>query len=73
MSLDDYGDSMTKWKYSGKDVSFDQIDEALKALDNACLHCGADKHSPDCPIGKAKAELYNLRCTDKHHVPNVRL
>ncbi len=64
---------MTKWKYSGKDVSFEQIDDALKALDNACLHCGEDKHSPRCPIGKAKAELYNLRCTDKHHVPNIRL
>ncbi len=73
MSPDDYGDSVTKWKYSGKDVSFEQIDEALKALDNACLHCGADKHSPDCPIGKAKIELYNIRCTDRHHVPNVRL
>ncbi len=64
---------MSKWKYSGKEVSLDQVDAALKALDHACLHCGPDKHSPECPIAKAKLELYNLGCAEKHHVPNVRL
>lgn len=64
---------MTIWKYSGKEVSFDQVSEALKALENACLHCGPDKHSADCPIGKAKAELYDLKCSDKHHIPNEPL
>jgi len=64
---------LTKWKYSGKEVSLDQVDSAIKALDNACLHCGAGKHSAECPIGKAKLELYDLRCSDKSHVPNVQI
>ncbi|MGD0171710.1 MAG: hypothetical protein ABSB81_06265 [Halobacteriota archaeon] len=64
---------MTKWKYSGKEISFDQVDDALKALDNACLHCGPDKHSPECPIGKAKAELYDIKCSDKRHIPDAQL
>lgn len=64
---------LTKWKYSGKEVSFDEVDDAIKALDNACLHCGSDKHSAECPIGKAKLELFNLKCSDKNHVPNVQI
>jgi hypothetical protein len=64
---------LTKWKYSGKEVSFDQIEGALEALDNACLHCGPEKHSSECPIGKAKAELYDLKCSDKRHIPDVQL
>jgi nitrite reductase/ring-hydroxylating ferredoxin subunit len=66
------GDRLTVWKYSGKEISFDQIDDAISALENACLHCG-DRHSSECPIGKAKDELYNLKCSDKRHVPDVQL
>jgi len=67
------GDCTTQWKYSGKEISFDQVDDALKALDHACLHCGPDKHSPECPIGKAKAELYDMKCSDKCHIPDAQL
>jgi len=64
---------LSKWKYSGKEVSFDQVSDALNALENACLHCGPDKHSSECPIGKAKAELYDLKCSDKRHIPDMQL
>jgi len=63
---------LTIWKYSGKEVSFDQVSGAIDALENACLHCG-EKHSSECPIGKAKAELYDIKCADKRHIPDVKL
>jgi nitrite reductase/ring-hydroxylating ferredoxin subunit len=64
---------LTRWKYSGKEVSLEQVDDAIMALDNACLHCGSDKHSAECPIGKAKLELYSLKCSDKSHAPDVKI
>jgi hypothetical protein len=66
------GDRLTIWKYSGKEVSFDQVSGALDALENACLQCG-EKHSSECPIGKAKKELYDIKCSDKRHIPDVQL
>ncbi|HYA32453.1 MAG TPA: hypothetical protein VEG65_00415 [Candidatus Bathyarchaeia archaeon] len=63
---------MTVWKYSGKEISFDEIDDALNALENACLHCG-EKHSSECPIAEAKEELYGMKCSDKRHIPDVKL
>lgn len=52
---------MPVWKYSGKEVSEDEIYMALNAIGYLCFKCGPDVCSEDCPIRKLAAELNVLK------------
>jgi hypothetical protein len=46
---------MSKWNYTGKDVTAEKAEESLKAIKSACFGC--EKHSPDCSIAKAAGDV----------------
>ncbi|EHQ36491.1 hypothetical protein Metlim_2443 [Methanoplanus limicola DSM 2279] len=46
---------MSKWNYTGKNVSVEKAEESLKAVKSACFGC--DTHSPDCSIAKAAGDI----------------
>lgn len=52
---------MPVWKYSGKEVSEDEIYMALNAIGYLCFKCGQEVCSEDCPIRKLAAELNVLK------------
>jgi len=49
------------WKYSGKEVSEEEIYMALNAISYLCFKCGQATCSEDCPIRKLAAELKALK------------
>ena len=51
---------MATWK-SGKEVTAEDLDKALKALGEACFKCGKERHVADCSIAKAVAEVRALK------------
>ncbi|WP_211531679.1 MTH865 family protein [Methanocalculus chunghsingensis] len=56
---------MSKWKYTEKDVTPEEIDESLKAVKSACFGC--ETHSSDCSIAKAAGDVAALK--DEENIP----
>jgi len=52
---------MPVWRYSGKEVSDEELDKALKAVREACFKCGKEMHSDDCSIHKLVVEIQSLK------------
>ena len=52
---------MAVWKYSGKEVSDEDLNKALKAVREACFKCGKEMHNDDCSIHKLVVELQTLK------------
>jgi len=48
------------WKYSGKEVSIEDVEKIEKALQNACFGCG-ELHSDDCVFNVARMEVSKLK------------
>jgi hypothetical protein len=46
---------MSKWNYTGKDVTKEKAEESLKSIKTACFGC--ETHSPDCSIAKAAGDV----------------
>lgn len=55
---------MTVWKYSGKEVTEEEVKRVLEGL--VCFRCGRDLHTDDCPFVKLRAEL-NALIKEKQH------
>ena len=51
---------MATWK-SGKEVTTEDLDKALKSLGEACFKCGKELHFADCSIAKAAAEVISSK------------
>ncbi len=56
---------MSKWKYTGKDVTPEKIDESLKAVKSARFGC--DTHSADCSIAQAAGDIAEMM--DEKNIP----
>ena len=52
---------MPVWKYSGKEVSEEEIYMALNAIGYLCFKCGKEACSEDCPIRKLATEFSDLK------------
>lgn len=52
---------MAAWKYSGKEVSQEDLDKALKAVREACFKCGKEMHSDECSTHKLVVKIQSLR------------
>ena len=52
---------MAIWQYSGKEVSEEDIEKALKAAREACFKCGKEMHTDDCSIHKLIVEIQTLK------------
>ena len=52
---------MASWRYSGKEVSEEDLDKALKAVRETCFKCGKEMHSDDCSIHKLVVEIQSLK------------
>jgi hypothetical protein len=52
---------MAVWKYSGKEVSEEEIEGSLKAVRAACFKCGKELHRDDCSIHQLVVELRALK------------
>ena len=52
---------MPIWKYSGKELSGEEIYMALNAIGYLCFKCGQEVCSEDCPIRKLAAEVQALK------------
>ena len=50
---------MATWKYSGKEVTEEEIKNVLDSL--ICFKCGKELHTDDCPFAKLRAELNALK------------
>lgn len=46
---------MSKWKYTGENVTAEKAEESLKTIKSACFGC--ETHSPDCSIAKAAGDV----------------
>jgi hypothetical protein len=51
---------MPLWRYSNHEVAAEVLEESMKALGGACLKCGEEHHSDDCPIFMATSEIKAL-------------
>lgn len=56
---------MSKWKYTGKEVNPEKIDESLKTIKSACFGC--ETHSSDCSIAKAAGDVAEM--IDEKSIP----
>jgi hypothetical protein len=61
------------WKYSGKEVSEEEIYMALNAISYLCFKCGKEVCSEDCPIRKLAAELNDLKGSKEGEINNANL
>jgi len=52
---------MAIWKYSGKEVSEEDIEKALKAAREVCFKCGKEMHRDDCTIHELIVEIQSLK------------
>ena len=52
---------MAVWKYSGKEVSEEDIDKAVRAVREACFKCGKEMHTDECSIHELVVELQALK------------
>jgi len=52
---------MAIWRFTNIEVTKDELDKALTALQEACFKCGKENHSDDCPIGIAKREIKKMK------------
>ena len=52
---------MPIWRYSGKEVSEEDLKRALRAVRAACFKCGDEMHSDDCSIYKVITDIYRLQ------------
>ncbi len=52
---------MAVWRFTNIEVTKDDLEKALTALQEACFKCGKEKHSDDCPIGIAKREIKKMK------------
>ena len=51
---------MAIWRYSNKEITTEDLGKSMKALGGACLRCGEEDHSDDCPISMATSEIKAL-------------
>ncbi len=57
---------MGLWKYGNKEVSQEEINRAVKALQkDVCFHCGIGKHTDQCPIFNLIIEINNLKSANQ--------
>jgi hypothetical protein len=54
---------MAIWKYSGKEVTEEEIKSVLGSL--ICFKCGKELHTDDCPFAKLRAELNALKGSNR--------
>ncbi|MDY6862593.1 MAG: hypothetical protein SV062_06335 [Thermodesulfobacteriota bacterium] len=52
---------MAVWKYTNKEVTEEDLERTLKALQDGCFKCGKEMHSDDCPIAIAKTEIKKIK------------
>ncbi len=50
---------MATWKYSGREVTQEEIEKVLKSL--TCFKCGKELHTDECPFAKLRTELNALK------------
>ncbi|MDH5364181.1 MAG: hypothetical protein OEW82_03295 [Dehalococcoidia bacterium] len=50
---------MATWKYSGKELSQEEIEKVLNSL--ICFKCGKELHTDDCSFAKLRTELNALK------------
>jgi len=48
------------WKYSGKEVSMEEVERVEEALKNICFGCG-ELHSDNCVFSVAREEVARLK------------